>query len=636
MQAKKANAYDEPFRNEKAAPFDGAPAAHQAVPVDSVEKTDSQPKETPPASISTEKQKKPRAASNSDTVKKKAASTDPTKKPKESESVHASTATLHTASAPKKERDKPQQMSMELPRSSRPAHKIIPFVLYGVALFAGITMILNIFCNPWNTLSDPSMHWMGVVGYSIAYGLFGVFGQAAFAIPLLLINLGVYWKKYIDHKITISKIIASFLFLIMLGGVIHVFNMMVVGNEIFNLPTDELMRYGAQMTGGGVLGGSVAYFLYGLCSFVGALIIEFLLMAASLFYLIGMTPQHLWEHIRNHRKLYAKRTPSYSEQTAEEASNRVKMEEKIRRSTARGQRDEEQDFESEAPLGAVRVVTPAKKNPEDKIAPMPMPRLDPNDGEDVFVPETVNRKMSEMEESSHENEMVNERRESIVTASAPATEQTQVKLAVKEEPKSIDPASNRDAAVEPIFPKTNEHRQVRKVPKSDRNFDLKSIFIDPEESDRLVTRKYAPLPPEVPLSSRGTQANGTRPATAPNAVRKAPTAPPVSTQSNPAVRPATAPATVQKAPTPNTQKAPSTGTQPAPSVANVRVPATGNFTPTVPKAPAASAKATPVLRQAAPQKQDFGLSNEEFEKLEAQQVSLPRPGETGTQTAKAS
>jgi hypothetical protein len=84
-----------------------------------------------------------------------------------------------------------------------------------LAIFIGVSLILNLICNQWNHLeSNPSAHWMGAVGYYICYALFGLFGPAIFVLPLLLLFLSFYWKRYIDRRIATSKIVASLLFLI--------------------------------------------------------------------------------------------------------------------------------------------------------------------------------------------------------------------------------------------------------------------------------------------------------------------------------------------------------------------------------------------------------------------------------------
>ena len=602
VKSKKPSAYDEPFGIERTDPFAPSPAKKAAEP-----STAEPPKKEPTRTSEKPREEKHTAGAEQEkktSAPKKSSPTRKTQSPvKKAESASdapekdAPRRTQVTTAQPKKSNEKPKKSKHEhdtdKPRSERPAHKVLPYIFFVLALFIGITLILNLFCNLGNSLADnPSDHWVGVVGYGISFVLNGLFGPAVLTLPLLLVNLGIYWKRYVDHKIATSKIIVSLLFVISLGAVIHVFGLMAFAPDERALSAANLFSTGVQPTGGGLIGGGFGYMLYALCRFVGALIIGFLLILISLFYVLGMTPQHVWNYLRNRRKSHPKRKPTYSEESAQAASDRAKMEEKIRRTTAPRQASdiEEEDFESEAPIGAIRVVqsTP-KKTAASKIAPMPLPRLDPNDGDDLFVPDAINEKMARMEEEeSIANELA--ARQAAAAAAAQAAAQ-----------KPIDPASNRDAAVEPIFPKMQEGRAVRRVPRADRSFDLKTIFEDPIEPNATAVRKHAPVPPEVPLSPARP-----RPAVA---------------QDKPAAKPA--------APTQKPTAAPHAGTV---SVAgSVRTPAAqkagAQTAPPASKTKPAAATVKPTLSQATPQNRDFGLSNEEFEKLEAQQVTLPRAGE---------
>ncbi len=598
QKKKRSNAYDQPFGNEKNASYvnsSDAPKLSETKPTSTHE-------DIPNAEPSRRTQKTAATASTAskatepNTEKKK---TDPAtagtgkKSDVGGERIHASTAAPRK-STPNAKKKEETQIELDLPRSARPAHKIIPFVLFALALFIGVSLLLNLFCNAENKLaSNPSAHWMGVVGYSICYVLFGTFGPAVFTLPLLLLNMAVFWKRYIDNKLVIAKTIASLLFLVTLASVIHVFCLIPLNGHEFTI--GELMEHGTKMTGGGVVGGTIGYLLFSLCHYTGAFIIGFLLLGASLFYFLGMTPQHLWNHIRNRRQLRAKRNPSYSEQSAEEAENRAKMEEKIRRTTAKQITVEEgggeSDFETEAPLGAVRIVHPAPaKKSSDKIAPMPQPHLDPNDGEEVFVPSVVNERMAnaEREQTAAEYEAfraeLHAKKQAATVNSKNHSEET-----------PINPAENRDAAVEPIFPRTGENRQMRRIPRTDRNFDLKSVFIDLDDTDTPAPQHHAPVPPEVPPAidkqPSPTASNG-KPAVPDGAVRSASG----TVRRQPEVA----------KPTPSPSAAPSDAQNGKP----------------LPKLPHTAEK--PTFRQAKPQNHDFGLSNEEFEKLEAQQVPIQR------------
>ena len=598
---KKTSAYDQPFNVMKEAdqleaaarPAPAQRPAEKAPTSDWRSTSTVEPQKSTPT-----KEPAPKKSTLSHGEKKKKGSNTTTQKAKNELPRQKTSAPI------KKEKDsskaKTNKENTDTPRSSRPGHKILPYVFYGLALFVGVSLLLNIFCNWKNSLTDPTEHWMGVIGYHICYGLFGMFGPAVFTLPALLLLLGIYWKQYIDNKLATGKIISSLTFIVSLAAIIHIFCLITLGQR--NFTAEALMRHGAEMTGGGLVGGSVGYLLYSLGNFTGSLIIGFFLLAASLFYLLGMTPQHLWNRIRDHRRTHGKRSHSYSKEHAEDAEIRAKMDEKIRRTTSRQMTtDDASDFAAEAPLGAVRVVQPSnKKSAEDKMAPMPMPRLDPTEEDKFFVPDQVSERMSAMGQESAPNVYPS----SYSSTPAPRTQSAPAPVETKPAP-APDAALNRDAAVEPIFPKTVENRQVRRVPKADRNFDLKNIFIALDESDARVTKKHAPVPPEVPISMTSKSASPTaaRPATSATAAPARPT-----TAAPSGAKPA---APVAKSPSNSAVKVVKPAT--APSISNIK------------QAP-----------RGIEQPKDFGLSSEEFERLEAQQQNtLPRTGASAKKTAPA-
>ena len=555
-----------------------------------------QPKPQPPSATAQRVEHREETVGKREEPKKKTASQSKSKgaseKKKNDGKARASTATSNGASnGSSNKKTKKEAVDLSVPRSARPAHQVIPYALAIFAVLAGIALLLNLFCNSGNQLEgNPSAHWMGKIGYYICYGFFGLFGPAVFVLPLLILNLSIFWKKYIDHRLTISKIVASVLFLAFLSSFIHICCLTVIPADLQNISAKDLMRYGAQMTGGGVIGGKFGYFLFVNGNVFGSLLICGLLLAASLFYFLGMTPQHLWNHIRLRRALRSKRAPSLSSQDAEYAKNNAAMEEKIRRTTTRQYTVDEQD--PGVPAGAVRVVEAEnKKAPRDKLPPIPVPKLDPNDGSKVFVPQDVTRKMTESEEATPISAPAeNKPTPAPAAPTAPAAPRPEPKPALATEPTKVAipmpaptapvaPATpiapqNKDTAIDPIFPKGNDVRQVRKVPREHRNFDLKNIFIDLDDPEEGSTApKHAPLPPEVPMP-------GARPAGA------RPGAPANSSVASPSglVRPAGAPSR------------PATARQPKPQTVFRQAEVSGD--------------------------QSYGLSAEEFEKMEAQQPAV--------------
>ena len=537
----------------------------------------SSPSPKKPTSAASEK-KDAKKATSSDTAKVKNASVKEKKPP---ETAHATTATATSPKAEKK--DKPAKEQDAQPRSSRPAHQVIPYVFGIFAILIGISLLLNLFCNRGNVLeNDPASHWMGMVGYYICYWMFGWFGPAVFVLPLLLANLAIFWKKYIDRRIAISKILVSAIFLLLLGAFIHICCLISLEPQQWNMTSDDLIYYGAKMTGGGLFGGALGYLMVRFLNLAGSMILSICLLAVSLFYFLGMTPEHLWSSYRKNR---SRRTESLSRKEAEDARNKAAMDEKIRRIAARQMTiDDEQESGKSDAVEVVKDPSAQKKSPEDKLAPMPQPRLDPGDGSRPYVSREVSRKLNE------------EHRANAQSAAKPAPAVSPAPAATPAQPPN--PAKNRDTAVDPIFPKATDTKTLRRIPKEDRNFDLENVFINLDDKKSVQPRRHAPVPPEVPLAPKHP---------APTATEGASTT--------------TATAQTQKAapaPTVNVKPAP-TGSVKAPSVASVK--------------PATSSSEKPIFRQADQSGQkDFGLSSEEFEKIEASQTQLPKTSSTKTIT----
>lgn len=583
------------------------PAAPKPIEKETVDQTPA-PKapadEASPAKENTENKKPASAPKKSSSQKKSGAKTSAgTNKKAKSENAkdkpQSDRAKATTASPVAAKKEKQAEKDDALPRSARPAHRIIPFVLIVVAVFMLVSLTLNLFCNQGNVLQgNEEAHWMGRFGYYICYGLFGTFGPAVFVLPFLLLNLAFFWKRYIDSRVTISKMIVSALFVLILGAVIHVVCLTQIEFNYRNFSASDLLFYGAQMTGGGVLGGKLGYWMFVQFNVTGSIILAVLLLAAGLFYVLGMTPQNLWNSYRERRALRA---------AAREESTEKDTEKSARPTTGKQMTIDDKQGTSAAKQNAEEGASNIKKNDDDKLAPMPLPKLEPNDGSTLFVPRDVNRKMREAHAAkiaARKAEM-----EAQKAASAPTPQPQQPTAPAAQAPKD-DSQKNRDTAVDPIFPKTAESKQQRRVPRADRNFDLKNVFVDLDDDVKKPTapqpRKHAPVPPEVPLSPTPRKATGTAPATPQKPATPGEGTP--ASAARPAVRPNTPPSASK-----------------APSLASVKPAAA---TPATKAAPAAK----PIFRAADnSQKKDFGLSNEEFEKLEAER--MPMPAKSGAKAA---
>jgi len=330
------------------------PPPQKAEPAEKPAPKESAPAKAPakkPASQSKAPAKKPTAkksagSSPSSGSKQAKVKNQNAKEDKDPNRVQASTATAKKAKSGKPDYTDPAEL-----RSSKIGHRVVPYILVLLAIFIGISLLLNLFCNLDNQLKEnPSEHLMGVFGYYVCYGLLGVFGPAVFVLPLLLVNLAIFWKKYVDNSMVISKILVSAVFLLIFSAVIHSFCLSAYMSETglsladCNWTAGELMDIGADPSGGGVLGGKLGYMMVKYLNVIGSLLVGFLLLFASLLYILGVTPRQIWRFFRKNsaanaarraEKRELQRSTSRSELEAEDAHLQAQMDEKIRRITAK-------------------------------------------------------------------------------------------------------------------------------------------------------------------------------------------------------------------------------------------------------------------------------------------------------------
>ncbi len=546
----------------------------------------SHPKDKPSGGASGASPAKAKKATDSDYVHSSTAE-DPSKKGNKSSQKDSTQKQTKNADS--------KQLSANMP-SSRPAHRVIPYLLFGLAAFLGICMILNLFCNLNNQCADnPSAHLLGSVGYWICYLLFGLFGGAAFLIPMLIVNMAIYWKDFLDNKLTLEKSLVSFLLLLFFGAFIHSFSFIHLPEDQWRRSAAELMRLGAELRGGGVIGGGFGYFLARYMNYLGALILGFFLTLLTVFFFLGLSPSHLFQKIRGFAK--AKRNKKMireamgaSKQASEHAQE---AETNGSCSDKKNKPRRKEKAEKHLPTDGI--------SEEDDLAPMPMPVLDASDDTPVnnlYVPADIGKTMRPgVPMRPNPSAPSANGRAPSPAASAPSTNRTAQQTPRGDSMESVFPRSPMDA------------KNAKRPQKSDQNFELGNIFVDLDDTNRKRVKTHAPLPPEAPIPSSGnaprrapvgSEVSGTRPMQTTNnstpigqrtAARpvnpSAGNSRPASPNGRPAitVRPATAPAGIT--PSANAPTTPRNGQKPV-------------FRP--------SEKASNT---------EYGLSNEEFEKREA-------------------
>lgn len=180
-------------------------------------------------------------------------------------------------------------------KDSKPsfAYQLIPYVVAVVALFLLICFISNAICNPKNTLYEQgreSEHALGIVGFWVCQIMFGVFGPAAYLIPLILACFVIFWKNYNSRNFVAINAIIALLTAIVLSALFHTFLNIGDGVDGFSSEIDILFEEGAGSSGGGVIGGILAFALSAILNIGGTIFVLVAVLIPMITFLVGTTP----------------------------------------------------------------------------------------------------------------------------------------------------------------------------------------------------------------------------------------------------------------------------------------------------------------------------------------------------------
>ncbi len=158
----------------------------------------------------------------------------------------------------------------------RMLHQFMPYILALIALFLFISYLI----------ADST----GYVGGFLKNAMFGLFSLGAWAIPLLLINAAVFWKRDVATGSLVYKFSFSFACVTFISVLVQAFARHGEGAiaETFNLI--ELFKNGCDHIGGGILGGLIGNLLLRGFGFAGTLILSIALILLFGIFLFGMTP----------------------------------------------------------------------------------------------------------------------------------------------------------------------------------------------------------------------------------------------------------------------------------------------------------------------------------------------------------
>lgn len=157
-------------------------------------------------------------------------------------------------------------------------HQLAPYIFALAALFLVICYLV----------ADST----GFVGGAMKKLLFGLFSSAAWAVPFLLVNLGIFWKRDIASGAVRYKLAFTSTVLVLISVLINAFS---GAEQTFKLGV--LWENGIEGKGGGVIGGLIGNVLLRGFGFAGTLILTIALILLFGIFLFGMTPHMFMVYI---------------------------------------------------------------------------------------------------------------------------------------------------------------------------------------------------------------------------------------------------------------------------------------------------------------------------------------------------
>jgi len=246
------------------------------------------------------------------------------------------------------------------------AYQLIPYIVAVVALFFLICFISNAICNPNNELweeSRESEHALGIFGFWVCQVMFGVFGPAAYLIPLIMACFVIFWRNYNRRDFVAINAIIAVLTAVVISALIHTFIHMGGGVEAFSFDVGDLFEEGARSGGGGVVGGMLAFALTAILNIGGTIFVLIAVLIPMVMFLIGTTPVEVVTLIAGKVKTaMEKSTEERKERKEEEA-----LEEKERREEERAERAAIRE-EERAQRAAEREAARAEREAEREAA----------------------------------------------------------------------------------------------------------------------------------------------------------------------------------------------------------------------------------------------------------------------------
>ncbi len=195
----------------------------------------------------------------------------------------------------KPQRAPAKKQSAKVSNADRTVHQLVPYALLCLAPFAAISFVLrDIYGLDGST---------GAFGNFLADFLCGLFGVIAYIVPLFMLVLALRWRKLVTSGKLAAKLLLCCSFVLLLSGIVHVFQESSETRSVLDTAAGALYAGGVNRTGGGFFGGFVGEWMGYILRLPGTIILGIPLFLIVAIYMVGLTPNGVWEQIVKRVKL---------------------------------------------------------------------------------------------------------------------------------------------------------------------------------------------------------------------------------------------------------------------------------------------------------------------------------------------
>ncbi len=195
-------------------------------------------------------------------------------------------------------------------------NQLIPYFLIVFALFLLLCFVTHDLFGKKDAL--------GIVGSGMRNLFCGLFGGSAYAIPLLFAYLGIRWRRFTAQNNLTAKTVFTFLTLIDLSAVIHVFSISARKTPFGVFNFGELWKSGIKLQSSGIIGGLFGELSHMLLNVIGTAIIGIALLVVYVIFLVGVSPAEAWNFVTYRVRYIKERAEINKEAARKEAEDREK------------------------------------------------------------------------------------------------------------------------------------------------------------------------------------------------------------------------------------------------------------------------------------------------------------------------